>query len=128
MSEPSVCFGCDCVRYAALERKWSPPLSLGEYGSAWRTSVLLTMVKYSLNGSSDLRAVGERSNPFPAAAGDHRFSELPMSLHPAAPCTISIATRRAGSDDARATCRVPNRLAGSMASRYGKATVALRPR
>src|SRR5437868_11388808 len=111
MSEPSVCLGCDCVRYAALERKWSPPISLGEYGSACSTSVLLTIVKYSLNGSRDLSAVGDRSNVLPVPAGDHRLSALPMSLQPAAPCTISIATSRAGSAIARDTCRVPKRLA-----------------
>ena len=44
-SEPCVCFGCDCVRNTAAERKWSPPISGGMNASALATSVLLTMVR-----------------------------------------------------------------------------------
>ncbi len=44
MSAPCVCFGCDCVRNTALERKWSPPISGAAKASAIRTSVLLIIV------------------------------------------------------------------------------------
>src|SRR5688500_11145831 len=94
MSEPSVCFGCDCVRNTALERKWSPPISWGGEGAASRAAVLLMIVRYLRYGSSDASAVGLRSNVDPSAAGDHRFMVAPSALHPAAPCTISIATKR----------------------------------
>ena len=59
-----------------------------------RTSVLLTMVRYSRQGSSGDNAVTLRSNADPVAAGAHRFFERPNAVLPAEPCTISIATRR----------------------------------
>jgi hypothetical protein len=121
-SEPSVCFGCDWVRNTALDRKWSPPISIGVTGSACLTSVLLTIVRCLRYGSSDLSAVGVRSNCRPAAAGDHMFMFAPSSLHPAAPWTISIATRRVRS----VTARLPNRPMGTMASSSGSAKVAPR--
>ena len=45
MSEPSVWRGWDWVRKVALERKWSPPISLGFFASAGSTSVSLTIVR-----------------------------------------------------------------------------------
>ena len=76
-SELSVCFGCDWVRNVALERKWSPPISGGVTASAGRTSVSLTMVSTSRNGSRGLSALGPRSNFRPVAAGDQRCREAP---------------------------------------------------
>src|SRR3954453_7128158 len=86
------------------------------------------IVMYSRNGSSDLSAVGARSNDVPVAAGDQRFIFAPSSLQPAAPCTISIATRRVASVPAAAPFRRLNALAGSIASRNGRAKVAPIPR
>src|SRR5688572_403894 len=86
-----------------------------------RTSVLLTMVRYFRYGSSALSAVGARSNCRPVAAGDHMFIVAPSSLHPAAPCTISIATSRV-----RSGARRLARPTGTIASRNGNANVAPR--
>ena len=61
MSEPCVCFGCDCVRNTALERKWSPPISGAVNASAMRTSVFETIVRCWRYGSSDDNALSARS-------------------------------------------------------------------
>ena len=42
-----------------------------------RTSVLLMMVRWSRNGSSDLRLLGARSKSRPVSAGAHRFFLMP---------------------------------------------------
>src|SRR5262249_22133595 len=42
-----------------------------------------------------LRLLGDRSKARPTAAGDHMFFERPIAVDPAAPCTISMQTRRA---------------------------------
>ena len=79
------------------------------------------MVMYSRQGSSGASAVGLRSNADPVAAGAHRFFwSAPNAVLPAAPCTISIATRRSffGAANARA---------GAIASRNGSAIVAPSP-
>lgn len=124
MSELSVWVGCACVRYTALDRKWSPPISSGLYASAIRTSVLLTIVRYFRHGSSGRRADGVRSNALPVAAGDQKFCVAPKGLQPAAPCTASMQIRRVGS--AAADSRESPR-AGRMASSIGRATVAPSP-
>src|SRR6516164_6341689 len=95
--------------------------------SAFRTSVLLTMVRSFRYGSSDARLVGARSKVDPTAAGDHRLRFAPKFVLPAAPWTISIATRRtrrapAAASRAEAVWRAAP--AGSIASRKGKAIVA----
>ena len=70
MSEPWVCLGCACVRKTALERKWSPPISGVVKASAWRQSVLLTMVSRSWKGRSELSALSGRiSKSLPVVAG-----------------------------------------------------------
>src|SRR3954470_16291483 len=127
MSEPSVCFGCEWVRNTALERKWSPPISFGlsAAASGCLTSVVLVVVRYSRYASSDLSAVGPRSKSRPVAAGAHMLSFAPNSFEPAAPCTISMATNRVG---AAPVFRPPRMPTGTIASRYGSANVAPRPR
>ena len=52
------------------------------------------IVMYSRYLSSEDRADGDRSKSRPVAAGDQKLSFDPMSLEPAAPCTISIAIKR----------------------------------
>ena len=60
----------------------------------------------------------------PSSAGDQRFFSRPYLVLPAAPCTISIATRRVLSLPALAHAR----RAGTIASRNGSATEAPMPR
>src|SRR5262245_1311268 len=95
--------------------------------SALRTSVLLTMVRYCRYGSSAIRLVGDRSKADPTSAGDQRFRLAPKFVLPAAPCTISIATKRTRFEPAAAS-RAQAVPAGTIASRKGRATVAPRPR
>ena len=70
MSDPSVWRGCDWVRKVALERKWSPPISLGFFASAGSMSVSLMIVRYLRKGSRGLSALGDRSKSRPVCAGD----------------------------------------------------------
>ena len=121
-SEPWVCFGCDWVRKTELVRKWSPPISGGENASAIPTSVSLMMVRCSRYGSRELRAPLLRSKWRPDSAGAHRCCVPPQALEPAAPCTISMQTRRVGSSAARVAA--DTRPAGCIASRKGRASEA----
>ena len=127
-SAPMVCLGCDCVRNTALERKWSPPISGALNGSAMRTSVLLTMVRYFRHGASDGSAPSGISSKFrPTPAGAQRFFDAPQVFEPAAPCTDSMQTSRVLSAAAAPAPSLPRaRSDGCMASRYGSATVAPR--
>ena len=125
MSDPSVCFGCSCVRKVALERKWSPPVSGAVNASALRTSVLLMIVRCSRSGSSGRMLVGLRSNSLPGAAGDQRFLVIPTFVAPADPCTISMAVRRVGLE---ADVCAHNVWAGTMASSSGSVREAPMPR
>ena len=109
------------MRNTALERKWSPPISGAVKASALRTSVLLTTVRYSRNGSSGLRLVGLRSKSRPTPAGAQRFFLIPSAVLPADPCTISIATRRTFLFAAAAP---KTDRAGTIASSNGSARVA----
>ena len=70
MSEPSVCRGWDWVRKVALERKWSPPISLGIRASAASISVSLMIVSRSLNGSREASAPVLKSKSRPVCSGD----------------------------------------------------------
>ena len=99
-SEPCVCFGCICVRNTALERKWSPPISGAVNASALRTSVLLTIVRWSRNGSSGLRLLGDRSKSRPTPAGAHMFFLMPNAVLPA-DAVHHLDRRRSGSSAAR---------------------------
>src|SRR5262249_62209783 len=65
---------------------------------------------------------------FVVSAGAHRCWLAPHSVLPAAPCTISMQTRRVRSRAAALAVFVHNPRAGIMASRNGSATVAPRPR
>ena len=79
----------------ALERKWSPPISGASNASAMRTSVLLTIVRFSRHPSSGISAPsGLSENCRPTPSGAHRCFDAPHVLLPAAPCTDSIQTRR----------------------------------
>src|SRR5436190_341002 len=93
-----------------------------------RTSVLLTIVRYFRHGSSDVSApTGFNSKLRPATEGAQRFWVAPHALLPAAPCTDSMQTNRVLSAAAATAAPAPNRPnAGSIASRYGRATVAPR--
>ena len=122
-SELCVCFGCIWVRNTALDRKWSPPISGSSNASAFFTSVLLMIVRYSRSGSSGFSAEGVRSNLLPVAAGAHMFSLMPKAVLPAEPCTISMQASRTLP---AAVCARAVR-AGTMASRNGRATVTPRP-
>jgi hypothetical protein len=118
-SDPCVCFGCDCVRNTALDLKWSPPISGASNASAMRTSVLLTIVRYSRQGSSGASAPSGLSWKLrPISAGAHRCFDAPQVFDPAHPCTSSMHTSRVFSVAADAP---PNfrseRTAGSIASR-----------
>ena len=91
--------------------------------SAFRTSVLLTIVMCSRNGSIGARLLGDRSNSRPAFSGAHMNFLAPKAVLPAAPCTISTAARRMrlGAAFARAV------RAGTIASRNGSAIVTPMP-
>ena len=95
-----------------------------------RTSVLLTMVRYSRHGSSGASAPSGFSWKLrPISAGAHRRFDAPHVLEPAHPCTSSMHTSRVLS----AAAEVPpidrrERMAGSIASRYGSAIAAPIPR
>src|SRR5258705_12829654 len=94
-----------------------------------RTSVLLTIVRYFRQGSSDTSAPSGSSSKFrPTDAGAQRFFVAPHALEPAAPCTDSMATKRVLSAVADAPDARRDANAGTIASRYGSATVAPRPR
>ena len=88
-----------------------------------RTSVLLTIVRYLRHDSSGDNDVALRSKARPAVGGAQRCSVRPNGLQPAAPCTISRQSRRAGLTgalDAKA-------VVGIIASRYGSATMVPSP-
>ena len=122
---PASASGAICVRNTALERKWSPPISGVVNASALRTSVLLTMVMWSRNGSSGAQALGRRSKSRPTAAGAHRFFLMPSAVLPAEPCTISIATKRIFRPPLARRCE--RARAGTIASRNGSASVTPMP-
>src|SRR5439155_12808305 len=89
--------------------------------------MLLTMVTSLRKGSSGLRLVPDRSKSAPTFSGAQRCFFTPMAVLPAAPWTISIATRRRPDEDGPAAVVAYALPAGSMASRNGSATVTTMP-
>ena len=60
------------MRNTALDRKWSPPISGAEKGSAFRTSVLLTIVRYLRHPSSgESREIPEAPIGVPDSFEEH---------------------------------------------------------
>ena len=73
-----------------------------------------------------LVSAGIKSKFRPVSSGDHKYCEAPHSLHPAAPCTISIVTSLVGVISSNiCDCNLP---AGDIASKNGSAMLAPIPR
>ena len=85
------------------------------------------MVRWSRNGSSGCKLLGERSKSRPSISGAQRYWEAPHLFQPAAPCTCSMHTNRVRFAAPAADVPAHNRPAGNIASKRGTPNVTPMP-